>query len=112
MKTFIQSFLVIAIFTFFHQGIALGQNKTTVSSTAQSNVKKVELAVTGMSCQKGCADGIDKKLNMTYGIVKSKTYFEKEKSVITYDPAIISVPEIIKIIKDKGYEATLMTKNK
>jgi copper chaperone len=112
MKRLIKSFLIFTFFIIIQPGMSYSQNNAQLSSVYQSNVKKVELAVTGMSCQKGCADGIDKKLNMTYGIVKSKTYFEKEKSVITYDPAIISVPEIIKIIKDKGYEAKLLTKKK
>ena len=90
------------------QNESFAQAKVTTAQEAKSNVKKVELSVSGMSCQRGCADGIDKKLNMTYGVVRSKTNFEKEKSVVTFDPSVITVEQIIQVIKDKGYEAKVI----
>lgn len=96
-------FILILFFSSVTQTLA--QKTTTKQETPKSNIKKVELTISGMTCQKGCADGIDKKLNMTYGIVRSKTNFEKGKSVVSYDPSLITVAEIIKVIKEKGYEA-------
>jgi Cu+-exporting ATPase len=96
-------FFLALFFTNVSQSLA--QKTTTKQETPKNNIKKVELSVSGMTCQKGCADGIDKKLNMTYGIVRSKTNFEKGKSVVSYDPSLITVAEIIKVIKEKGYEA-------
>lgn len=108
MKRFFQVMLLLAFFVVGQQGMASAQTKAPVSQETKSNVKKVELSVSGMSCQKGCADGIDKKLNMTYGVVRSKTNFEKEKSVVTFDPSVITVEQIIRVIKDKGYEAKVV----
>ncbi len=106
MKRF---FIIFPIFLLVFLGVnmpqSIAQKITTKQETPKNNIKKVELSVSGMTCQKGCADGIDKKLNMTYGIVRSKTNFEKGKSVVSYDPSLITVAEIIKVIKDKGYEA-------
>ena len=109
-KPFMKRFLIIfPIFLFIFFGINMpktfAQKATSKQETPKNNVKKVELTISGMTCQKGCADGIDKKLNMTYGIVRSKTNFEKGKSVVSYDPSLITVAEIIKVIKEKGYEA-------
>ncbi|MFZ1524990.1 MAG: heavy metal-associated domain-containing protein, partial [Saprospiraceae bacterium] len=51
------------------QNTANKSNKEAIAAI----IKTVELAVDGMTCQKGCADGIDKKLKTVSGVVKSKT---------------------------------------
>ncbi len=86
---------------------AQNPKKTEKKTTVKSNIKDVVLAVEGMTCQKGCADGIDKKLAKTPGIKKSKTLQKTGKSQITYDASVISVKEIIRIIDARGYKATL-----
>ncbi|MBK6362453.1 MAG: heavy-metal-associated domain-containing protein [Saprospiraceae bacterium] len=100
---FLFSFLMVG-----NTGYSQSEQITKKESTAKSS-KKIELKISGMSCQKGCADGIDKKLRLTEGIIKSKTSFEKSKSVITFNPLKISVEEIIKKISDFGYQATLVS---
>lgn len=108
MNRFFQMIIFLALFAIGYQVESFAQTKAPVLKEEKSNVKKVELSVSGMTCQKGCADGIDKKLNMTYGVVRSKTNFEKQKSIVTFDPAVISIEQIIKVIKDKGYEAKVI----
>lgn len=85
----------------FAQSIEKKEKKTAV----KTNVKTVELEVEGMTCQKGCADGIDKKLRKTAGIKQSNTVQKTGTSKVTYDASVISVKQIIKIIEDRGYKA-------
>ena len=80
---FLFSFLMVG-----NTGYSQSEQITKKESTAKSS-KKIELKISGMSCQKGCADGIDKKLRLTEGIIKSKTSFEKSKSVITFNPCLL-----------------------
>lgn len=108
MNRFFQLMFLVTLCIACQQNESFAQAKVTTAQEAKSNVKKVELSVSGMTCQRGCADGIDKKLNMTYGVVRSKTNFEKEKSIVTFDPAVITVEQIIKVIEDKGYEAKVV----
>lgn len=85
------------------------QNNNTIARV-QQNIKKIKIAVKEMTCQKGCADGIDKKLKGVSGIIRSKTKLETGIATVTYDEEKISVAEIIKIIELHGYPATLAKK--
>ena len=82
--------------------------KTTATVTKEI-VKSAEIAVSGMTCQMGCADGIDRKLKKTAGIISSKTLLETGICKVTYDESKISLNQIIGIIKDRGYEAKVVT---
>lgn len=83
-------------------------NKEVVSAT----IKTVELSVDGMTCQKGCADGIDKKLKTVSGVIKSRTKLDTGISSITYDETKVKVAQLISIIEDRGYAAKIAVKNK
>lgn len=103
------------VFIFFVFALMLGNatstfGQQTVKATEQSIEKKVVLTVSGMTCQKGCADGIDKRLKKTSGVVRSKTLLSTGESKITFNPALISLDEIIAVIKDQGYAAEVKTK--
>ena len=50
--------------------LATGEMKKTELQKSRT----VELSVTGMTCQKGCADGIDKKLKKTPIYLCSKQF--------------------------------------
>jgi copper chaperone CopZ len=69
------------------------------------NVKKMEISIEGMSCQKGCADGIDKALKKVNGIIRSRTLLETGICKVTYDEHKIKIVEIIKIIEERGFKA-------
>lgn len=73
----------------------------------QDNIQTVEIKVEGMSCQKGCADGIDKTLKSTEGVLKSKTKLETGVCIVTFDNKKITAKKIIKIIESKDFKATL-----
>jgi copper chaperone len=90
------------------QNTANKSNKEAIAAT----IKTVELAVDGMTCQKGCADGIDKKFKTVSGVVKSKTKLDTGISTITFDESKIKLSQLISIIEDRGYTAKPAVKNK
>ena len=65
----------------------------------------VKIEVKGMSCQLGCANGIDAILRETNGIVKSETSFDNSSSEVTFEDTKINLAEIIKIIEKTGFQA-------
>ncbi len=65
---------------------------------------KVELKITGMTCA-SCSARIEKKLGKLGGVSKAAVNLATEKASVQYDSAQIKVSEIIKAVKDIGYEA-------
>ena len=57
--------------------------KTLKTLEKMENTVKIE--VKGMSCQLGCATGLDATLRETNGIVKRETIFDNISSVVTFD---------------------------
>jgi copper chaperone CopZ len=66
---------------------------------------KLLLEIEGMSCQRGCADGIDAKLKKTAGIVSSRTVFETGRSTVEFDESLIKKEAIVEIIRSMGFKA-------
>lgn len=62
------------------------------------------LQIKGMSCQAGCANGIDNMLKDQKGIVSSKTHFDTSSSIIKYNREDINEMQIIALIEDRGYK--------
>jgi P-type Cu+ transporter len=65
---------------------------------------KVELKVTGMSCA-ACSAKIEKKMSKLGGVKKANVNLTTEKATIEYDPSVIKVSEMIKVVQALGYEA-------
>ena len=103
------SLLILTIMMVFPT-FMIAQKVSDQKVQASHKIERATLSVTGMSCQKGCADGIDKQLMKTYGIVKSKTSFDKSKTEVSFDPQIITLEQIMTIIEDRGYKAKKMKK--
>lgn len=80
---------------------------TIIKFVYQNNIRSVEIIVSGMRCQRGCADGIDKKLKTVPGILKSKTNIETGICKVTFDDQKINIENILDIIAEKGYTAKL-----
>jgi copper chaperone len=94
----------------YSQNTSLGapiNTRIDVKTAYQKNIRSIEIIVGGMSCQKGCADGIDKKLKTISGILKSKTKIETGICKVTYDDQKIKIEDILEIIVEKGYTAKL-----
>lgn len=68
--------------------------------------KTVRLTVEGMTCG-GCAIGTKKVLTRLTGVTKAEVSYEKKEAVVTYDPAKVTVKQMIAAIKTLGYTATV-----
>ena len=64
---------------------------------------KVNLRVGGMDSPH-CASIVKNALQKTQGIIDVKTEFATESALVTFDPAKIKIHQIIKVIKNVGYE--------
>lgn len=70
----------------------------------KENIESLHLTVEGMSCQAGCANGIDNMLQQQDGIIKSKTVFDSGTSEIQYDKSKISEKGLIALIEKRGFK--------
>ncbi len=68
--------------------------------------KTVRLAVEGMTCG-GCTLGTKKVLTRLTGVTKAEVSYEKKEAIVTYDPAKVTVEQMIAAIKTLGYTATV-----
>ena len=72
------------------------------------------LSIEGMTCEMGCAKGIEKKLNKTDGISEASVDFEGKIATIHFDHAKISETEIETLIEDMNdgqYDVDVRTTN-
>jgi copper chaperone len=95
---------------------AKAQTQENTKPTEVVNVDKnsavVNLTVEGMTCQAGCADGIDKMLGKKEGVSESKTTYATGSSIIRYDTSVISEKEILALIAEKGFKAAVSKNDK
>jgi copper chaperone CopZ len=69
--------------------------------------RTVTLTVKGMTCG-GCVLGTRKVLTRLPGVAKADVSYEKGTAVVTYDPAKVTVEQMVAAIKTLGYTATLV----
>ncbi|MCR5125627.1 MAG: sulfite exporter TauE/SafE family protein [Treponema sp.] len=62
------------------------------------------LTVEGMTCT-NCQNRIENKLKTTEGISFARVSFQESKAEITFDETVISNDEIVRIIRELGYDA-------
>lgn len=67
-------------------------------------VIKDSVHISGMTCIM-CQNTIESALNSKNGIINAKVDYKKEKAQVEYDCDIVSITDIINVIKEKGYEA-------
>jgi copper chaperone CopZ len=67
----------------------------------------VTLAVKGMTCG-GCVLATRKVLTRLPGVTKADVSYEKGTAVVTYDPAKVTVEQMIAAIKTLGYTAMVV----
>jgi Cu+-exporting ATPase len=78
-----------------------------VQETAPSTHKggeRVDLPIRGMSCA-SCAVNIQKGLSHMDGVVDANVNFATEKATVTIDTDRVTAGDLVKTIKDLGYEA-------
>lgn len=67
--------------------------------------KTVRLKIAGMTCG-GCVIGTRKVLTRLPGVTKADVSYEKGEAVVTYDPAKVTVAQMVAAVKTLGYTAT------
>jgi len=65
---------------------------------------KSTIKIDGMSCA-ACSARIDKKLNNTAGVTHANVNLLTNQALVEYDPHVISIGEIEKVIDNLGYQA-------
>lgn len=78
----------------------------TAHGATAAEEKSVRLVVEGMTCG-GCAVAAQKVLTRLEGVTKAEVSYEKKEAVVTYDPAKVTVEQMIAAIKTLGYTATV-----
>ena len=68
-------------------------------------MKIITLDIAGMRCS-SCAVGIELMLVRKKGIKSAKVSLNERTAVVEYDPAIVAVSDISKVVSDLGYIAT------
>ncbi len=72
-------------------------------------VIKDSVHISGMTCIM-CQNTIESALNSTNGIINAKVDYKKEKAQVEYDSDIVSITDIINVIKEKDMKP-VMKKN-
>lgn len=70
-------------------------------------LKTVTLRIEGMTCG-GCAIAARKVLERLDGVSKADVSYETQRAVVTYDPAKVSIEQLIAAVKQLGYTATAL----
>ncbi|XP_053825790.1 copper-transporting ATPase 2 [Vidua macroura] len=83
----------------------LGFEATIMENNAETE-GQVELLITGMTCA-SCVHNIESKLMRTNGIVSASVALATSKAHIQFDPEIIGPRDIIKVIKEIGFHASV-----
>ena len=67
--------------------------------------RTVRLKVAGMTCG-GCVIGTRRVLTRLPGVTKADVSYEKGEAVVTYNPAKVTVAQMVAAVKTLGYSAT------
>ncbi|XP_029463504.1 copper-transporting ATPase 1 isoform X2 [Rhinatrema bivittatum] len=88
----------------------LGFGATVLENYNEGN-GVLELVVRGMSCA-SCVHKIESTLMKTKGVLYSSVALATNKAHVKYDPEIVGPRDIMKILKDLGYETSLVKKDR
>jgi len=66
--------------------------------------KAVTINVQGMSCQ-GCVGKVLSALQATPGVLAAAVSLERSAAQITFDPALVSVVQLMKVVTTAGFKA-------
>ena len=105
-------FLAIIIACF----VIVGCKKETPKNTAPVKKENVSLAISGMTCEIGCAKTIASKLSKKEGVLDAKVVFKDSIATIQYNANAISKKELIAFVDGIAggglYKASIKTNEK
>ena len=64
--------------------------------------RKISLRIVGMTCA-SCVKRVEDALRGLKGVSEASVNLASEKAAITYDPALVSIDDMIRAVKDAGY---------
>lgn len=67
-----------------------------------TDIKKVTLPVTGMSCA-ACAVSVESMLSHTKGVLNAGVNYANQSVAVAYDPHLIDLPEMDRVLQGIGY---------
>jgi len=76
----------------------------TAHDAPKGGAQRVDLPIKGMSCA-SCAVNIQKGLSQMEGVADANVNFATEKATVTIDTGRVTAGDLVKTIKDLGYEA-------
>ncbi|MCK5158565.1 MAG: heavy-metal-associated domain-containing protein, partial [Candidatus Heimdallarchaeota archaeon] len=80
--------------------------KTTAESENESTKKKIKIGVSGMTCA-ACSATIERSLNKREGVNSAVVSLATNEAVVTFDPDLIDVSELVDAIESVGYDVRL-----
>ena len=75
------------------------------TTAVAERLETVQLKVVGMTCG-GCVISTRKVLTRLPGVKKANVSYEKGEAVVTYDPTMVTVAQMVAAVKTLGYTAT------
>ncbi len=82
---------------------ACGDTTQAPNKTAPADAAKVQIPITGMSCD-GCATAIHNALLKVDGVYVADVTFASGTAVIAYDNKKVQVDALVKVIEEAGYK--------
>lgn len=105
-------FLVLIISCLFTKQIKAQDIKTEKTNLIKSEFVTAEFSITGMACQEGCANAIQKNIENLQGVKKAEVSYEKGFGIVLFDNTFASIEDITQIIeatKVKNYTYNVKT---
>lgn len=91
--------------TAVEHGTTAGGSVGNAHATPATSVRRVVLAVRGMSCE-SCERTVGLMLRRTPGVLNATVSVERGEAVVTYDPAKATPADLARVVRQLGYEAT------
>src|SRR5690554_6261922 len=74
-------------------------------------MKTQKFDVTGMTCS-ACSARIEKNISKTLGVVETNVNLLSNSMTVKFDESVLNEKDIIKVVEDTGYGASLVEKGK
>jgi mercuric ion transport protein len=93
----------------YYSGSLFPENKKEVIVVNPSNIQKINLKITGMTCD-ACQQHVNHAVNELVGIIEVKTSYTDGNTVVKFESSQIGVEEIEQAVNSTGYVVTKIEK--
>jgi len=117
--SFFQSKLFLGIVTVFavvmtlfpyYSSVFYGNNKKEIIVVDKLNIKKVKVAIKGMTCE-SCEEHVNHTVNQLNGVLNTNTSYENGATEVKFDNTKTSEKEIKNAINSTGYKVINQKEN-